>query len=114
MTKTLASPQPIAFGLPWLFGAVIAVAVAILSTAAHAAPLACVDHKELSNFLAEKHSEAPVGVGLANNGGLVQVYSSPQGKTWTIFMTMPDGTACLMAAGEDWEKFDPKLFGPRT
>ena len=29
-------------------------------------------------------------------------------------MTMPDGTACLMAAGEGWEKFDPKLFGPHT
>ena len=52
-------------------------------------------------------------MGLANNGGVIEVLSSKAGNSWTIIITMPNGTACMIAAGENWEdiptvvSFDP-------
>ena len=36
--------------------------------------------------------------------GLVEVYASEETGTWTILMTRPDGTTCLLAAGQRWEQ----------
>ena len=58
--------------------------------------------------LANKYSEAPVAVGMAENGGVIEVLTSTEGGTWTIIITMPDGTSCMVAAGEDWEQL-PKI-----
>jgi hypothetical protein len=80
---------------------------------AHAQQPACTKRSEILNHLANKYSEAPVAIGLANNGGVLEVLSSQSGKSWTIILTMPNGTACMIAAGENWEAvpsttvFDP-------
>jgi len=42
-------------------------------------------------------------MGLANNGGVVQILSSLSGTSWTIILTMPNGVTCMIAAGENWE-----------
>ena len=46
-------------------------------------------------------------MGLTNNGGVIEVLSSKTGERWTI-ITMPNGTACMIAAGEKWEAI-PKI-----
>ena len=38
--------------------------------------------------------------------GVVETFASEDTGTWTILMTMPNGTACLMAAGEAFEQID--------
>ena len=43
-------------------------------------------------------------MGLSNNGGVVEILTSPEGDTWTIIITMPNGLSFLIAAGENWEK----------
>ncbi|MBL6927819.1 MAG: hypothetical protein ISR44_01495 [Rhodospirillales bacterium] len=81
------------------------------------AQVACAKHADLVEQLGTKHAEAPIGIGLASNGGIVQVFSSEDGVTWTIVMTMPNGISCLMAAGESWELISPELFnvkGPKV
>ena len=49
------------------------------------------------------HGVDPVAMGLANNGGVIEILSSPRGATWTIILTMPNGVTCMIAAGENWE-----------
>lgn len=69
---------------------------------------ACTKRTDVVKHLANKYSEAPVAIGLANNGGVIEVLSSKEGSSWTIIITMPNGTACMIAAGENWESV-PKI-----
>ncbi len=61
----------------------------------------CTERSEVLGHLATKYSEAPVAMGLANNGGVIEVLSSD--TSWTIIITMPNGVSCMLAAGESWE-----------
>lgn len=82
----------------------LCAAVAIsLPASAIAAPMACSPREDVVNQLATKFKEAPVAIGLANNGGLLEVLTAGDGATWTIIITMPNGVSCLVAAGEDWQ-----------
>ena len=60
-------------------------------------------------LLANKYKEAPVAVGVTNTGGLVEVYSTGDGNTWTIIVTTPQGMSCLVAAGEGWRTIEHKI-----
>ena len=46
--------------------------------------------------------EAPVAVGVTSAGGLVEVFATDDGATWTIVVTTPQGRSCMVAAGEGW------------
>ena len=52
-------------------------------------------------------------MGVAENGGLIEVLTSHQGDTFTIIVTTPDGKTCMVAAGADWHPLIRKLT-PRT
>jgi hypothetical protein len=52
--------------------------------------------------LENRYSEKPIAAGLDNNGALVEVLSAPEGDTWTILISMPNGVSCVVAAGENW------------
>ena len=76
----------------------------------------CSTRANVLRHLAHKYSEAPIAIGLAENGGVIEVLTSTEGGTWTIIVTMPDGTSCMVAAGEDWKqlpKIAAKSKGPR-
>ncbi len=68
---------------------------------------ACAPRDTVLAHLASKYHEAPVAVGVTNKGGLIEVLSTPDGKTWTIIVTSPQGLSCMVAAGEDWQSFNP-------
>ncbi len=74
----------------------------------------CTARTEVQGHLDSKYSEAPVAMGLANNGGVIEVLSSGSGTTWTIIITMPNGVSCLLAAGESWESLPLITAGPAT
>jgi hypothetical protein len=86
----------------------IALALAALTFAAPAladgpsGPV-CDARKEVLGHLSGKYSENPVALGLATNGGVVELLTANDGKTWTIVITLPNGQTCLVAAGENWE-----------
>lgn len=76
----------------------------------------CDQRQRVIGHLAEKYKEATVAIGVTNGGGLVEVLSSDDGKTWTIIVSRPNGMACLLATGEGWRalhaepiKLDPKV-----
>jgi len=66
--------------------------------------------------LAKKYGEAPVAIGVTNKGGLVEVLTTGDGNTWTIIVSMPNGTACMVAAGEGWrtKDYDAAELAPAT
>jgi hypothetical protein len=84
--------------------AVLLTATLSLTTSASAGqPANCGPRAALLKQLANKYSEAPVAVGLSNSGALVEVLTSERGDTWTILVSKPDGTSCLVAAGQEWQ-----------
>lgn len=86
-----------------LFAVAVIGVIAAISHPAAAQQPACTTRSDVISHLGKKYSEAPVAIGLANNGGVIEVLSSKTGSSWTLIITMPNGTACLMAAGENWE-----------
>jgi hypothetical protein len=73
------------------------------ATAAAAQQPACTARSDVVSQLSSRYSERPVAMGLANNGGVIEIFSSQAGQSWTIVLTMPSGLSCLIAAGENWE-----------
>ncbi|WP_243368743.1 hypothetical protein [Microvirga solisilvae] len=74
--------------------------VALASDAS--AQTSCGPREQLVKVLADQYKEDPVGIGLAQPGQVLEVFAS-QGGSWSMVMTMPDGKACLIAAGDNWE-----------
>jgi len=63
----------------------------------------CGARDDLVSGLEKKYAETASARGLATAGMMIEVFVSPEG-TFTIVATRPDGTACLLAAGEAWHK----------
>src|SRR5262249_62246228 len=75
--------------------------------------MACSQRDDVLAQLGSKYKEAPSAVGIANNGGLIEVLTSDDGSTWTIIVSMPNGTSCLLAAGENWQSGERVAPGPQ-
>ena len=71
----------------------------------------CAPRADLARVLSQQHSEAPVALGLASNGNLMEVFASKLGETWTLVMSMPNGISCVVAAGESWSPRLPQVAG---
>jgi hypothetical protein len=91
----------------------LALGLVLYSTAVFAQPQ-CDTRDKVLGLLAEKYKEAPVALGVTNNGGLVEVLSTDEGTTWSIIFTAPDGKSCLVAAGEGWRALEQVALDPET
>tara|TARA_R110002074_G_scaffold207297_1_gene375872 strand:+ start:181 stop:549 length:369 start_codon:yes stop_codon:yes gene_type:complete len=89
----------ISFGLAVLFIAATVVSFQVTDASAQSV---CFERTALLKHLNGKFEEAPVAAGLAANGSMLEVFSSPDGVTWTIVLTQPNGATCVMASGESW------------
>lgn len=83
------------------------------ASAAWAQPV-CADRAELLAQLAQRFNETPVGVGVTAQGSVVELFVSPAGGTWTIVVTLPSNTSCLVGAGESWQPAPPRPPGRGT
>jgi hypothetical protein len=83
----------------------IAALLATLFPFAANAQSMCTDRTDILKALGTKYSEAPVGMGLAANGTVLEVLASKEG-TWTIIFTRPNGVSCVLAAGQSWESIE--------
>ena len=82
--------------------ALAASGVAALAPSAHGQQ-PCPERQTVIDYLMQEFDEAPVAMGLANSGGLIEVLTNGQGNTWTILITTPDGRSCMVAAGRGWQ-----------
>lgn len=74
----------------------------------------CDERGLVLELLAEKWGEVPAAIGLANGGGLVEVLVSNGGDTWSLIVTTPDGTSCLVATGQAWRPVPRRRAGPEA
>ncbi len=77
---------------------------------------ACSPRTDVLGHLAKKYGEAPVALGVTNKGGLIEVLTTGDGNTWTIIVSQPNGTSCMVAAGEGWrtKAYDDTKLAPAT
>ncbi len=89
---------------------VLLLSVALISRPS-AAESAGTPRDVVVKFLGERHAEAPVAYGLAANGGLIEVFTTADGATWTIVLTMPNGMSVVVGSGEAWTRRPPVAVG---
>ena len=104
----------------WILATTIAAAVLLgpLGTQAQTQVQAqqCDQRAKVLGHLAQKYKEAPIAIGVTSSGGIVEVLTTGDGDTWTIILSDPSGTSCLIAAGEGWRnlQFDDRAFDPQV
>ncbi len=91
--------------------ALMAVFFLLPSLPISAAPK-CGDRETVVTGLAAQYDEVPVAVGVTKSGGVIEVFVSPEGETWTIIFTYPSGPSCLVSSGEAWQNLEASIKGP--
>lgn len=85
--------------------------ILLANSALMPAEIVCAEREALLTSLSREYAEAPKELGLANNGNVVELLTTRDGRTWTMLMTRPDGTSCVIAAGEAWEAVPAQMAG---
>ena len=90
----------------------IAIAMMLLSGAALmarpvAAQTAAMPRTAVVELLGDRYSEQSVGLGIAQNGGVIELFTSKDGTTWTMVLTMPNGMSQMIATGKYWMQITP-------
>lgn len=81
----------------------------ILATHAVQAAPQCGAREAVVATLAERYGETRRSMGVAANNAVMEVFASAESGTWTITVTLPDGTMCLVASGEGFEAMADQL-----
>lgn len=63
----------------------------------------CAPRPDVLQRLAETYGETRRGIGMAQQGAVMEVFASDDTGSWTITVTLPNGLTCLVAAGEAYE-----------
>ena len=87
--------------------AVLLLAAAALMAQPAAAQQAGVPRAAVVKALGEGYAKVTVGLGIARNGGVIELFTSKDGATWTLVLTMPNGLSRVIASGESWMQFTP-------
>lgn len=66
----------------------------------------CMPRERLVETLSEKYGERAAGGGLQSSQRLIEVWASPEKRTFTVFVTRADGLACVVATGQHWTQAD--------
>jgi len=74
----------------------------------------CVDRAILLERFEARYQEIPVFRALMNTGGILEVLSTADGATWTVTVTLPNGTSCVVAAGRYWQAVPPPKPGEES
>ena len=80
---------------------IAASGMAMMSAAPAFAGQCAPSFKEMTKVLEQKYREHAIAEATAGNGALHIFWS--QAGTYTVVITMPRGSSCIIAAGEDWE-----------
>lgn len=67
------------------------------------AQMVCGKRADIVRQLGEKYGETRRSLGVSGGQGVVELYASDETGSWTILITTPQGTACMMAAGQAFQ-----------
>lgn len=62
----------------------------------------CTEKQALDDELSRRFGESEFATGLSETNA-VKFYRNPTSQTWSVVVIMPNGVACLVAAGEAME-----------
>jgi len=62
----------------------------------------CFDRDRLVTALAGGFQQTPQALGVTDDGGVIELFTSADGATWTMALTKPSGQGCIMTSGENW------------
>ncbi|MGI9476525.1 MAG: hypothetical protein ACR2PI_07460 [Hyphomicrobiaceae bacterium] len=70
--------------------------------------LRCADRASIVGTLEKKHRESAIGIGLSGPQAVFEVWRAKRSGTWTITVTRPNNTTCIVAAGSNWLEAGPE------
>jgi hypothetical protein len=73
----------------------------------------CAPRDRVLAQLDTRYGESRQSIGLGSDNSVIEVFASPDTGTWTITVTLPDGTTCLVASGLAWERTDDAVQASR-
>ena len=83
-------------------------AALVFGTAATGPPVAayaqinCGIRSQVVGVLKQQHGETILGVGVASQNAIYEVWRAKKLGSWTILMTKPNNISCIMATGRNW------------
>ena len=70
----------------------------------------CADSRALAAPLALDFNERPIAAGLTLNGYIMEIYASPNGRTFSQVVTHPlSNFSCVVYAGLGWKQKGPGI-----
>lgn len=64
--------------------------------------------RQLTTHMRQEHR----AIGLTQSGTLAELFVAPEGSSWTLIVSLPQGFSCIIAAGHDWIEW--KALGPEV
>lgn len=101
-----------AFKIPTL--AVFSTAILVCGLQSASAQSGCFLTEDLERLLADRYQERSLGSGLTAAGGILEIYRTADGSTWTAVLHLPDGRSCMVSNGENWRGADQVSFLPEA
>jgi hypothetical protein len=98
--------------LPCVFASLLLSAPLVFPANA-ATTIPCGKRVDIIKMLSNKFSEEPRAIGIDGNSTLVEIFASKAG-TWTIVVTRPNGSSCVVGAGDSWEEMPPMTVSQQT
>ena len=85
-----------------LFSTALVFGAAAMAPPVSAQSTACMPRDVLVQNLEGNYGERLTGGGLKNAMQVVEVWSSDESGSFTVFITRADGLSCIIAAGDNW------------
>ena len=61
--------------------------------------------------LKKGYAEEPTALGVTTAGTVMELWTSTNGKTWTLIVTLTNGRSCVVGAGDDWTSIQKTARG---
>lgn len=74
----------------------------------------CARRDRMLAALGRRWGERLVSSAITGAGALLEVLATPDGATWSIIVTVPDGPTCLVSYGTDWRGLTGALADPEV
>ena len=79
------------------------------ATAPPAAAQGCAPRDHIVEKLENRYSESLVGAGLQGRAqAMLEVWSNPESGSFTVLLTSPEGTSCIISHGSDYYAIEQK------
>ncbi len=79
------------------------LSVIFIVSTAYANQTSCAKRGDVIAELNSRYGESPQSTGLMPNGHMLETFAHQQTGTWTILITTPEGTSCMIASGSAYE-----------